>query len=239
MKNKIRQIHGILHKAYGNLNWWPTTLENELHPKYHGKKLNDRQRFEIIVGAILTQNTSWKNVEKAIYNLNKEKLLSADKISKINIKKLASAIKPSGYYNQKAEKLKIFSNYLLKNYNGILKKLFSKNIPELRKELLSIKGIGPETADSIILYSAEKPIFVIDNYTKRIFSRLGFCNENCKYDELQELFMKSLKPDVKMFNNYHALLVEHAKNNCRKKPVCTGCLLSVNCRYKKYLNSHL
>jgi len=229
--NKLLQIYHRLHQQYGNLNWWPTTLENELHPKYHGKKLNDKQRFEICIGAELAQNTSWKNVEKAIFNLNKEKLISPERISKTNMKKLAKIIKPSGYYNQKAGKLKIFSNYLLKNYNGKVKKLFSKNISALRKELLSIKGIGPETADSIILYAAEKPIFVIDAYTKRIFSRLGFCREDCKYDELQNLFMKNLKKDIRLFNNYHALLVEHAKNNCRKKPLCEKCILRKQCEH--------
>ena len=229
--NGLRKIYKTLHRSYGNLNWWPTTLENELHPKYHGKKLNDRQRFEIIVGAILTQNTSWKNVEKAIYNLNKEKLLSADKISKINIKKLASAIKPSGYYNQKAEKLKIFSNYLLKNYDGSLKKLFSKNIPELRKELLSIKGIGPETADSIILYAAKKPIFVVDAYTKRIMARIGFRGQ--KYDELQSLFMSNLPNSEKLFNEYHALIVELGKNICKKQPLCEKCPVNAYCNYYK------
>jgi len=231
MHAHVLQICKMLEKRYGNLKWWPTTLENELHPKYHGKKLNNKQRFEIIVGAILTQNTSWKNVEKAIFCLNREKLIDIKKLSKINKNKLAKLIKSSGYYNQKAEKLKIFADYLLKNYNGNLKKLFSKNIPELRKELLSIKGIGPETADSIILYSAEKPVFVIDTYTKRIFSRLGFCKEDCKYDELQDFFMKNLKRDVKLFSNYHALLVEHAKNNCRKKPVCGDCVLLKTCLY--------
>jgi len=227
----ILGIYSKLCRKYGSLNWWPTTLENELHPKYHGKKLNDRQRFEIVVGAILTQNTAWKNVEKAIFNLNREKLIDAKKLAKINVKRLAQLIRPAGYYNQKAERLKIVADFFVNNPD-ILK---TKSIPGLRQKLLPIKGIGPETADSIILYAAEKPIFVIDAYTKRIFSRLGFCKENVSYEELQQLFMKNLRHDTKLFNNYHAVLVEHAKNNCRKKPLCNDCLLRRECRSFKKL----
>lgn len=229
MKNNLLKIYKILNKRYGQRNWWPTTLEGELHPKYHGKKPTDKQRFEIVVGAILTQNTSWRNVEKAILNLNKEKLIDVEKLSKINIRKLARIIKPAGYYNQKAWRLKTIANYFLRNPN-ILK---TKNVKKLRERLLSIKGIGPETADSIILYAAEKPIFVIDAYTKRIFSRLGFCNEKCGYDELQNLFMNNLRNNTKLFNNYHAVLIELAKEYCRKKPKCTNCILKSICKFGK------
>ncbi len=180
---------------------------------------------------ILTQNTNWKNVEKAIVQLNKNQLIDVNKIIKINNKKLANIIKSSGYHNQKAKKLKNFCHYINKHYNNNLKKLFNKNIVELRKELLSINGIGPETADSIVLYAAKKPIFVIDAYTKRIMNRIGF-KENT-YDELQKLFMDNLKHNEKLFNEYHALLVELGKNICRKKPLCEKCLINKNCNYYK------
>ncbi len=224
---QLTQIYETLNKAYGKQGWWPLS-KGKLHSKHHnGAPKNNIDRVEICVGAILTQNTAWKNVEKALYNLNKEKLLHPEKINKINVNKLARLIQPAGYYNQKAEKLKTIADFFVKN-PGILK---TRNIEELRKTLLQIKGIGPETADSIILYAAEFPVFVIDAYTKRIFSRLGHCNENIKYEELQELFHRNLPKNTEMFKNYHALLVAHAKNNCRKKPVCKGCVLRKKCKY--------
>jgi endonuclease-3 related protein len=194
-------------------------LENELHPKHHGiSPKKDKERFEIIIGAILTQNTNWKNVEKAIFNLNKAKLVDINKIKKINKKKLASLIRPSGYYNQKAEKLKIVADF------------FSKNKNPTREQLLEVKGIGPETADSILLYALNKPFFVVDAYTKRIFSRIGLCNGKCSYDELQKLFHKNLPKKTKLFNQYHALLVELGKNFCKKKPLCKECPLNKLCK---------
>lgn len=228
--NKLKQIYKVLYKRFGKQKWWPTTLEGEMHPTYHGKKINDRQRFEIVVGAILTQNTSWKNVEKAITELNKNNLMDVKKIAWAETKKLAQLIKSSGYYNQKAERLKIISEHILKNYKRNLSKFFDKNIDELRQELLSIKGIGPETADSIMLYSAGKPLFVVDAYTKRIFSRAGLFDEKAKYEEMQELFHNDLERDEKLFNEYHALIVELGKNYCRKKPECRKCPIISFCK---------
>ena len=216
--SKIRDVYKILLKKYGKQGWWPTTLEGELHPSYHGGKIGARERFEIIVGAVLTQNTSWKNVEKAIVNLNKAKALGINEIKKINKKKLASLIKPSGYFNQKAERLKIIAEFFLKNKNPS------------RNELLDVKGVGPETADSILLYAFSRPVFVVDAYTKRIFSRIGVCDGKCGYEELQEIFHKSLKKNAKVFNEYHALIVEHAKMHCTKKPNCTECPLNPICK---------
>ncbi len=210
----IKKIHDILLKRYGPQRWWPTTLEGELHPTYHGKTPNNKQRFEIIIGAILTQNTSWKNVEKAIINLNKEKLLSIEKIK--SSKKLPSLIKPAGYYNQKAERLKVVADFFLKNKSPT------------REELLAVKGIGPETADSILLYAFQKPFFVVDAYTKRIFSRIGF--RFSSYDELQNLFYSSLPKNIRLYNEYHALLVELAKNHCKTKPICKGCPIYSKCK---------
>lgn len=216
--NNLLKIYSILSKQFGKQNWWPTTLEGDLHPSYHGKKINEKQRFEIIAGAILTQNTSWKNVEKAIINLNKAKVLSVEKLKSIRLTQLAALIKPSGYYNQKAERLKIVAAF------------FDKNKNPSREQLLEVKGIGPETADSILLYAFNKPVFVIDTYTKRIFSRIGMCKDKCSYDELQTLFHKSLKKDAKLYNEYHALLVELAKRNCRKNPLCSNCQIRNLCK---------
>ena len=204
------KVYNKLLKEFGKQHWWPVTNKTE------DQRSSSDSRFEICVGAILTQNTNWQNVEKAIDNLIKNRMLTKEAIKNANISKLSALIRSSGYYKQKARKLKIFAGF-----DGEI----------TRENLLSLWGIGPETADSIILYSAEKPIFVIDAYTKRIFSRLGFCNENCKYDELQDLFMKNLKHDVNLFKNYHAVLVEHAKNSCRKKPVCETCILRKQCKY--------
>ena len=202
--NKIQQVYRILFKEYGRQGWWPVTSGNK--------------QFEVIIGTILTQNTSWKNVEKAIANLRKEKLISAEKIKNINLKKLAKLVKPSGYFNQKAERLKLAAEFFLKNKNPS------------RKELLQLKGIGPETADSILLYAFGKPYFVVDLYTKRIMSRMGLCKPDVKYDDLQEMFHSQLPKQVKMFNEYHALLVELAKRNCMKTPACEECPAARLCK---------
>ena len=220
--NQIKKIYDILLKKFGKQGWWPLSVNGV--PVHKGKSsISEKDKFEICVGAILTQNTNWKNVEKAIINLNKENLLDIRKINKVNQKRLVSLIKPSGYYNQKAKNLKIFSRFILDNYDGKLNLFFkSKN---LRKELLSIKGIGPETADSIILYAAEKPVFVIDAYTRRIFSRMGVCSKDISYDSLQSLFHKSLHKNVKLFKEYHALIVEFGKTLCKSKAKCDLCFL--------------
>src|SRR3989344_3422409 len=197
----LKLVYTQLHSRFGNQNWWPVTLEDEITPKYHKNiRLNEKQKLEICFGAILTQNTNWKNVEKAIVQLNKNNLININKILKINNKKLAKIIKSSGYHNQKAIKLKNFSLFLFKKYNGNLDLFFKNNIKKLREKLLLINGIGPETADSIILYAAKKPIFVIDAYTKRIMNRIGF-KEN-SYEELQKLFMDNLELNEKLFNEY-------------------------------------
>lgn len=238
----LLKIYKILYREFGPQKWWPTTLEGNLHPTYHGKKISKKQRFEIIIGAILTQNTSWKNVEKAILNLNKNNLLDIDQIKKINKKRLATLIKPSGYYNQKAERLKLaaefFSKYIScrggtrgkfssKGRNRI--KICKANFYPTREQLLAVKGIGPETADSILLYAFNKPIFVIDAYTKRIFSRIGICKNTCSYTELQEIFHTKLPKKAKLFNEYHALLVELGKQFCTKNPNCTKCPITKLC----------
>jgi len=223
----LLEVYHRLFRAYGTQGWWPTTREGCLRPTYQKEShtLSERERFEIIVGAILTQHTAWSNAEKAIISLNKGNMLDRKKLAKIEQDELASVIRSAGYYHQKATRLKRLAAYL--SQYPSLSEWFKKDTQELRKKLLSLNGIGQETADSILLYAAEKPIFVIDTYTKRIFSRLGICSENVKYEELQQLFMRNLPYDVGLFNEYHALLVLLAKRHCKKNPLCKNTNLSV------------
>jgi len=236
---KIKKIYDLLYESFGKQGWWPLTIKGNKSKHHPGSPKTNNHKFEIIIGAILTQNTNWKNVEKALYNLSKNKLIDIKKINKIKKEKLASLIRPAGYYNQKAERLKIIASYTLNNYSGDInnffnyeslnnKKLIKKDVNGLRNELLSIKGIGPETADSIILYSAEKPIFVIDAYTKRIFERLGFKAND--YDEWQGFFMDNLPKNTNLFKEYHSLLVELGKNHCKTRPVCLECPVKGLCK---------
>jgi endonuclease-3 related protein len=206
MGNKLLKLYKVLYEAFGPQHWWPA-----------------RTKFEIIVGAILTQNTAWPNVEKAIANLNRRKLLSPSSIKNIKKKRLASLIRPAGYYNIKTDRLKSFSNFLFDKYNGSLRKMFSQDTHSLRKELLEVRGIGKETADSILLYAGKKPIFIVDAYTRRILSRHNIVASNSDYDFIQHLFMKNLPCDESLFGEYHALLVKLAKDRCRKKPKCGLC----------------
>ena len=220
--NRLKQIYLKLFKAYGPQGWWPLTEKNKFIPEHKGEKPDTEQRkFEIIIGAILTQNTSWKNVEKAIIELNKRNLLAKNKLKLLPAKKLGELIRPAGYYNQKAKKIKAIISFL------------DSKKPINRKNLLSVWGVGPETADSILLYAYEQPFFVVDAYTKRIFSRLGFCKEKAAYDDLQKLFRESMEKDADVFKEYHALLVEHAKRLCRKKPLCNECVLKELCSHAK------
>ena len=218
--NKIQSFYENLLKEYGHQGWWPllcckgcnptkTGSVKGYHPKDYSYPKTDNQRFEICIGSILTQNTSWVNVEKALINLKRLKSISAKAILGLGSDDLREAIKPAGYYNQKARKLKEFAKFYL----------LLKGKTPLREELLSVWGIGPETADSILLYGYKIPSFVIDAYTKRIFSNLGFKEDS--YDSLKELFEKNLKKDYRVYQEYHALIVEHAKRYSKKE----NCLL--------------
>lgn len=211
-QNNSRPLLGIYKKLYekfGPRHWWPGETD-----------------FEIIVGAILTQNTAWGNVEKAIGNLKRKRLLTPRKLHNLDARVLAALIRPSGYYNIKTKRLKAFLKFLFKEYNGSLKLMFSRKLRDLRKELLGVYGIGPETADSILLYAANKPIFVVDAYTKRIFSRYNLISPSATYDDAQWFFMKNLPRRVRLFNEYHALIVELGKNICKTKPRCGICPLT-------------
>ncbi len=225
-------LYKKLFAKFGSQNWWPVTDSGQAKPTYKKrKKLSNQQRFEIMVGAILTQNTSWSNVMKAIEKLNKAKSLSIESIASMNEKKLAELIHSCIYFNQKAKYLKGFAKYLQKKYDGNLNKLFKKPVKELRKELLSLKGIGNETADSMLLYAGGKPVFMVDAYTKRIVNRL-WKKEINNYVEVQGFFESQLKKDSALFNEFHALLVELAKQYCTKsKPFCSKCFLKKDCLF--------
>jgi endonuclease-3 related protein len=178
------------------------------------------------VGAILTQSAAWGNVEKAIANLKSAGALSPSSLRQLPLTELARLIHPCGYYNAKALKLKSFAHWLGVHYNDNISKLFAHDIDYLRQQLLSLHGIGQETADSIILYAANKPIFVIDAYTRRITNRIGLVPAGNSYSAYQALFMDNLPTDTKLFNEYHALLVRLAKEVCRRRPFCPQCCLS-------------
>lgn len=209
MIKRIDLIYRKLFSCFGPQRWWPA-----------------RSRFEVMVGAILTQNTNWSNVEKAINNLRKNSLLDAGRLYRLPRGKLAAKIKSAGYYNIKAKRLKAFLKFLFQFYGGDIKTMSSADTRLLRRQLLSVNGIGPETADSILLYALDRPVFVVDAYTKRIFSRHRLIREDADYHEVQDLCLKNLKKDLRLFNEFHALLVKLGKDFCLKnKPRCAICPL--------------
>ncbi|HUT86092.1 MAG TPA: hypothetical protein VMW66_04580 [Elusimicrobiales bacterium] len=226
------KIYLLLLKKYGHQGWWPVTPKKGIKPIYHARKYKPktpREKLEICLGAILTQNTSWSNVEKVLINLNKEKLLSLEKLSKINIKKLQHLIKSSGYFVQKSKKIKLFCKFIKSQFEGDISRLFKEKTENLRGHLLSIWGIGPETADSILLYACNRPVFVIDAYTMRISKRMGWFGNLC-YDGAQKFFKLNLPKSIKTYNEFHAMLVLLGKNFCKPKPLCKECPINKHCR---------
>ena len=209
LRKSLLEIYKILYREFGPQRWWPGETP-----------------FEVIVGAILTQNTAWTNVSKAIDNLKKESHLLPETLYSLPLPRLARLIRPSGYYNIKTKRLKEFLNFLFNEYNGSLEKMFKTDLSELREKLLKVNGIGPETADSILLYAGNYPIFVIDAYTKRILSRHNIITDGMDYHSLQRFFMDNLAEDADLYNEYHALIVKTAKDFCKKKPVCELCPLN-------------
>lgn len=201
-------IYERLFAAFGPRHWWPGETP-----------------FEVIIGAILTQNTAWTNVEKAINNLKGEGLLEPERLKNITQDELAELIRPAGYYRLKANRLKEFIEFLFSRYAGDLNRMFNQDMWELRAELLGVKGIGLETADSILLYAGQKPIFVVDAYTRRILTRHSLIEEKASYTQIQDLFMANLTQDVQLYNEYHALIVQLGKEICRSKPKCNICPL--------------
>jgi endonuclease-3 related protein len=202
-------IYQLLFTKYGPQHWWPA-----------------EEPFEVIVGAILTQSAAWTNVEKAIKNLKQAGALQPAALRKLHQDKLAALIHSCGYYNVKGRKLKAFAAWIGERFNDSLERLFAQNTSELRQQLLDIYGVGEETADSILLYAGNKPVFVIDTYTRRIFGRLGLSPHNNSYSAWQAMFMANLPSDVILFNEYHALLVRLAKEVCRTRPLCRRCCLN-------------
>jgi endonuclease-3 related protein len=205
---KLMQIYDLLYERYGPQHWWP-----------------GETAFEVVVGAILTQNTNWANVEKAIANLKAADSLTARGLYDMPTVQLAELIRPAGYYNIKAARLKNFLNWLFENYSGDLGALEPLSADLLRQELLSVKGIGPETADSVVLYAFKKEIFVVDAYTCRVLGRHGLIEEGADYENVRDFFESNLPSDVKLFNEYHALFVRVGKEYCRPKPKCENCPL--------------
>jgi endonuclease III related protein len=180
-----------------------------------------------MVGAVLTQNTAWTNVEKAIANLKRAKALSPRAIAEAHPKRLAAWLKPSGYFNVKAKRLKAMCRWLIAR--GGVRALARMPTAELREALLAVHGIGPETADDILLYAFNRPVFVVDAYTHRMFSRLGISKGTEDYETMRSLFERQLKPEVQLFNDYHALIVVHAKDVCKKRPLCERCCMASIC----------
>jgi endonuclease III related protein len=205
----LTEIYDKMFLHFGPQHWWPGETP-----------------FEVMVGAVLTQNTNWGNVEKAIGNLKKHGLLSPEALEKIAPDKLAERIRPAGYFNLKAKRLKNFIHFLMTEYGGSVEVFRAEELSRLREKLLSVHGIGPETADSILLYAAQKRIFVIDQYTYRVLTRHFLVGEETTYEEMQDLMMKHLREDVPLYNEYHALLVMIGKHFCKKTPLCEKCPLN-------------
>lgn len=210
MKRRLMAVYRRLHVVHGPQYWWPGD-----------------SAFEIMVGAVLTQNTAWTNVEKAIVNLKTAQALSPGIIAAAPHRRLAAWLKPSGYFNIKAQRLRAVCQWLIRK--GGIKKITRLPTDILRAELLQVHGIGPETADDILLYAFHRPVFVIDAYTRRIFRRLGLIQGDEDYETLRRIFERSLAADTQLFNEYHALIVAHAKDVCRKRPICDACKLATLC----------
>lgn len=210
-KSDVMNIYRKLLNHFGKRDWWPAETP-----------------FEIIVGAILTQQTAWKNVEIAINNLKKEKLMDINALAKADISKIERTIKSSGFFKQKAGRLKNAAYHLMNEYNADLKAFFDRDTMEIREELLALKGIGQETADSILLYAGGKPIFVVDGYTIRMCERLRLSAEK-KYGKVQKWFMDRLPKDVDLYREMHALIVELGKHYCKVEPKCKDCPLTELC----------
>ena len=214
MKSALSDVFHRLFRQYGHQHWWPGETP-----------------FEMAAGAILTQSTAWQNVEKAINNLKTAGALIPEGMRALSQDELAVLIRPSGYFNAKAKKLRALARWLQTTCDDDMNRLASIETTTLRRFLLSVHGIGPETADSILLYALEKPVFVIDAYTRRIGARLNMRPPKDTYEDWQAMFESNLPHETALFNEYHALLVKHAKEHCRSKPVCRGCCLTDICGF--------
>jgi len=215
MKNLLEEIYSRLLNEFGHRNWWP-----------------GETRDEVIIGAILTQNVSWQNVEKAISYLKQSGLLTLEAIHRTDTAEIASLIKPTRFYNMKARKLRNFSDWLFITYGGDLNLMFQCHTGKLRQEMLAIGGLGEETVDSILLYAGNRKVFVVDAYTARIFSRLGIAGKKWRYTDYQEFFIKHLDNDIALYNDYHAQIVRLGIQYCKKTtPECEKCPLNSICEF--------
>ena len=205
---RLMEMYDLMLNHFGQQHWWPA-----------------EDALEMMVGAVLTQNTSWSNVEKAITGLKKRSILNIKALHDISVPELAEEIRPAGYFNIKAARLKNLIRFIFERYDGDISMLLMEKTDVLREGLLSIRGVGPETADSILLYAVGRPIFVIDSYTHRILNRHGLADDQASYHELQGLFMDNLAEDTGLFNEFHALIVRIGKQYCRRKPLCSICPL--------------
>ncbi len=208
----LNDIFNRLLARFGALHWWPADSP-----------------FEVVVGAILTQNTAWRNVELAIAALKGEVPLTAGNLLRIDRQRLEELIRPAGFFRQKAERLQLFAAHLMNHYAGDLSAMLAGPLQDVRDELLHCKGVGPETADSILLYAGGQPSFVVDAYTRRLLGRLGLLQGHERYDQIRQLFMTHLPHNSDLFNEYHALIVEQCKQHCRVKPLCCDCPLQGDC----------
>ncbi len=235
MRGSLEEVYDRLFRCYGPQGWWPISLmagkpgfdERGYHKGDYSYPKTEPQMFEVAAGAILTQNTSWRNVERAMRNLSDKGILNPDGILRTKDEVLEGCLKPVGYFRVKAKRLREFVRFL--EERGGIDELFARPLNELRTQLLGVNGIGEETADSIVLYAVGKPSFVIDAYTRRILSRIGLLNGQPTYQEIKKFFEENLSVDAELFNEYHALLVEHAKTYCNKKPKCSSCPLEDIC----------
>lgn len=210
---RLRSLLSALLEQHGPQNWWPA----------------EGGPFEVMVGAVLTQNTAWVNVEKAIANLRRARVLAADSLMALPREELAALIRPSGYYNIKATRLRNLCHWYLES--GGHAALSTRDTADLRRELLSVKGVGPETCDDILLYAFKRPVFVVDAYTFRLFERLGLVGDGYDYEGLRALVESALGPDEAAFNELHALIVRHGNRICRPRPHCEECVLRARCGY--------
>ncbi len=233
-------LYESLYTQYGPQGWWPLLKLNKFnvnptgrgkftgyHPNEYEFPNDEKDIFEIMLGTILTQNTSWINAEKALANLEKYSMLDIHKIDLLSLEKLALLIKSSGFYNQKAIKIRNLTNFLIKNP---IDHLSHQNTDILRQKLLAVNGIGQETADCILLYAFKKPIFVIDAYTKRLLSRLDLIPPESTYQFCQNLFHNNIPINLEIYNEYHALIVQHCTHFCRSQPLCSICYLNLKCK---------
>lgn len=218
-KTSIRAAYQALYAAYGRQHWWPGD-----------------SRFEVMVGAVLTQNTAWTNVERALANLKRAGALSPEAIVAAHPRRLAAWLKPSGYFNVKARRLRALCRWLIAQ-RGV-RSLARRSTEALRVALLSVHGVGPETADDILLYGFDRPIFVIDAYTRRIFKRLGAFEGTEDYETLRRVFEQALGSDAQLYNEYHALIVRHGKDVCRTRPLCEQCCLARLCGFPHAASVH-